>query len=622
MLTTLRKGAASWVAKILFGILVLSFAVWGIGDIFRGPGRDSVAISVGDQDITGAELLAEFRRDMAQLSPAFRGILDTELARKLGYLEGVIQRLATRALFESAAADLGLAVSDTVVRNLITSDPNFYGPTGSFDKFTFQQILRSAGYTEESYIAALRKDFAREQLVAPIQASAWAPEIMVDALYRLRQERRVFDTVAIAADAMTGVGEPSEAELVDFHRTHADRFTAPEYRALTAIHLAASDFTKEIEIPEEELRAAYDDNRSRFVIPERRTVRQMLLADEESARRAHDMLAAGRDFAEVANELTGGEEGDLDLGVVTKEALPPDLAEAAFQLGEGAFSAPIESSLGWHILEVTKIAPGVTRSFEEARAELHDELAEELALDSLYSIANKLEDELAGGAGLKEAARRLNLKVVTMAAMDRDGRDASGREISPLPGEKFRTVAFQTGEGQESLLTETPEGAYFILRVDKVTPAALRPLESVRNEVAAAWKDAARRRKAEARAKEIVERVEAGATLAAVAADLGLEVTTQDPVLRDDRTLPPGIVSQLFEARPGALAAAAIDDGHMVAQLREIQPAKPGSDKAGVKAVEQDLRSAMARDLLEQYGAALLDRYTVKINRRTIDSLF
>lgn len=622
MLDSLRKSAGSWVVKILFAILVLSFAVWGIGDIFRAPGRDTVVIEVGDRDITAHELTTEYQRSLEQARRTFGETLDAETARKLGFLERVIQTVVGRALFDAAAGDLGLAVSDDMVRETIREDPAFKGPGGAFDRFTFERLVQQAGYSEETYVDAMRRDLARGQLVSSIRAGAAAPRVLGDRLYRLRQEKRVASTVLVADGAMTGIGEPDDAALEAFHRERADRFTAPEYRALTVVSLDVKRLAGEVAVADEELRLRYDENPERFITPERRNVRQILLDDEDSARRAHEMLKQGTAFAQVAKEVANKEEGDLVIGLVTREGLPEPLGEVAFALEEGGFSAPVKSPLGWHLLQVTGIEPEVVVGFEEARDQLRAEAAEERVAETVFSLANQLEDALAGGASLEQAAARVDVQPVTVEALDRRGRDARGEAVAGLPGGDFLETAFSTGEGESSLLTDTPDGGYFILRVDKVTPAALKPLDSIRGEVVEAWKAEQRHKAAEARAQAIADRIKGGEAFAALAAELGLGVTKTDPFTRYRSDLPPDLVAKLFALPLTGVATAESGEGYLVAQLDDIQSAEPEADQAGVQALGAELREAFAADLLAQYQAALYRRYPVDINNRAIDELF
>jgi peptidyl-prolyl cis-trans isomerase D len=248
------------------------------------------------------------------------------------------------------------------------------------------------------------------------------------------------------------------------------------------------------------------------------------------------------------------------------------------------------------------------------------------AIDSLYELSNKLEDYLGGGATVEEAARQLNLKVLKIAAVDRNGMGPGGSPIKTLPAGVFLGIAFATDEGSESPLSETGEDGYFVLRVDGVTAPALRPLDSIKPEVVQAWKDGKRTEKSEAAAKVIVERVKAGTTLAAIAAETGLEIKTSAKLLRqpakDQAGIPQALIDRIFELSKGQAAMARIGAGFTVASLKVITAADPVSDKAGVDALSDQLAQALRNDIHAQLAGALRARYGVSVNRDAVASLF
>ncbi|MGB8274307.1 MAG: SurA N-terminal domain-containing protein [Alphaproteobacteria bacterium] len=623
MLDLLRKSAASWVAKILFAILVLSFAVWGIGDIFRRPGREVTVAHVGSQIISARAFMAEFQRYLEQMRPVFGGNLDAEKARELGFVNAVLQRMLGQALFDEAGHELGIAVSDRIVRDTIKADPTFKGAGGGFDEFTFRQALLRAGYSEGAFVEAMRRDIVRSEVTGSVREGAWPPQTMTDLLYRYRMEKRVAQFVEIQDSAITEVGEPDDAALAAYYKEHDKDFMAPEYRRLTVVAFGPSDLAKEIEIPEDDIRQAYDENKARYETPERRTVEQMVLADEDTAKKAEALLAQGTDFAAVAKEVTGKDDAVVTLSQVTRTQLPAELRDPAFTLAQGSASAPVKTVFGWHILKVTTIEPGTSKSFEEARDELRNQLALDKARDALYTLSTKLEDELAGGAKLEDAAAKLGLKVTAVDAVDERGNDASGHKIAGLSGGPLLATAFKTAEGDTSQLTDAGEAGYFIVRVDKITPSAVRPLDKIRDVVASVWKANERKKLAATRADEIAAAVKGGKTLADAASKYGLTVKTTEPFLRTgSQSLPASVVAELFQAKVGGAAAGESDTGSVAAVLTEVKAADPAADKDGVEGLTATLRNAIGTDLLVQYGAALEQRYSVRIDQKALDGLF
>jgi len=623
MLDTLRKGASSLVAKILFAILVISFAIWGIGDIFRGPGRQSVVAQVGDQKISGQMLLSAYNRYLEQLRPMFGGRLDSEQAKKLGFPQSVLQHMAEQAVFDQAAQDLGLAVSDATIRRKIESEPAFKGPGGTFDEFTFRQTLMRAGFTEEAYVAEIRKDMARQALIGTIRGSGEAPTNMADALYRVHDEKRMADAATVLDTSMPDPPEPTEAQLETYHKDHAAAFTAPEYRTVTFLTLTAAELAKDIPVSDEELHKAYDEDKGRFTVPERRTIRQIVTGNEADAKRAEAMLAEGKDFAEVAKEVANEDKDAIELGTLAETQLPKDLAGPVFTLPSDGVSKPIKTALGWHILKVVAIKPGSVKSFDDVRDSLRQEVAVDRARDRVDKLANQVDDTLASGASLEEAAQKLGLTAQTVDAVDSRGHDRDGKPIAGLPGGSFLTTAFSSPEGKATQLTEIPHDGYFVLRVDKITPSALRPLAEVRDVVVSAWRGEQRHLAAKARAQEIADKIRSGKSLSEVVSDYGIEVNTIGPFQRSEKeTLPETVIKTLFQDKVGEAATGETKDGYVVAQLREIVPADPAADKDGVAAIQKQLDRAFGMDYLVEYGAALESRYPIKVNTKAFDALF
>lgn len=622
MLQAIRKQTKSWLVGILFGLLILSFAIWGIGDIFRGGGRAIVVAEVGDVRISTVDFSRAFQRQIRQ----FGGQIDSELARQLGFVDQVLARMVRRTLFDLGAARAGIAIGDDLVRAIIFATPAFHDESGRFDRSLFEQFLFQAGLTEEAYVTLLRRDLARGQLTGAITAGGTAPDRLVDALYRHRREQRVADVVTVVTDSVGGIDEPDDATLGAFHRDNANRFMAPEYRALTVVSLKPDDLAGEIKVSEERLTELYEIRLDEFDIPERREVVQILLADEDSARRAYDMLRQGRDLVAVAREITGQDPqqiGWFEPGELAGQF--PELVEAVFALPQGVVSEPIRSPFGWHVVRVEAIEPAHLQSLGEARASLRAEIARNLAIDALYELANDLEDTLAGGATLAEAATYLNLRPVHVPAVDKRGRTPTDEPAQDLPEmEELLAIAFETQVGEESRLTETGDGGFFIVRVDSITPAMLRPLDSIRAEVLAAWRAAKRDEAAEARAEAIVQRVNAGTDLALIAAEAGLEIRTARPFTRADTgdDIPSALIVKLFDLRPGQAAMAAGRDGYVVGRLKAVQPADPAADQAGVNSLGAELSEGLANDLVVQFGEALRDRFGVKIHPQAVEGLF
>jgi peptidyl-prolyl cis-trans isomerase D len=624
MLQAIRSRAGSFIVKMLFGLLILTFGVWGIGDIFRNRGTDTAVATVGDQSIRAEELQTALRRALEQLRTRFGSSIDLEQAKKFGLVDQTLAQLIDRSLIDQEVARLKLDVSDGVIRSAITGNPSFRGSGGQFDHAVFGAVLAANNLTEDQYVALLRHDIPRSDLVHAVTGGAVVPQPVVDLLYEYRNEKRTADIVSFPA-AGIDIGQPSEEQLKSFYEQHQDMFRAPEFRGFTLASLNPSDVAKGIEIPETKLKEEYEQRQDELQIPERREVEQILAPSEDKAKEAEAALAAGKDWREVATTIAGQNPDTIDLGLLRREEMPKALADAVFELPVDKPSEPIKTPLGWHILRVTKIEPPAAQSFEQAKPELEADLARQEAVDRIYKIANNVDDALAGGATINEAGEKFGLKMTTVAAADVSGHDAEDKSVTlPVAPQDVLKVAFATNEGQTSRVTETSDGGIFVLRTDKVIAPEVKPLDEVKEKAVAAWQVDRRREAAQKQAEELAATVTPEARLASIAAEKGLKVTTSPPFDRHpgaEAGVPAALVGKLFAAKPGEIVTASDGTGSYVAQLDTVQRSENPSQTA-TAGLSPELDAAQQADLVEELTQALRARFPVAIHRDVLDRYF
>ena len=623
MLEAIRSRSASFLVKALFVLLIISFGAWGIGDILRGDPSGNAAITVGDTDITLNRFNDEYRREMRRMQGIFGRQLDREQAKAIGVPNRVMSRLVSNTLVDLDAVELKLIVSDEQIRGAILKTPSFFNSQKQFDQQMFEEVLRSNGFSEGQFVGIMRGDISRNQILGSFSQSGASPKQLVDTVYRYRMEKRTAKTFLVADDAMSGVAAPSDEMLTQFHTDNAKQFTAPEYRKATVVVIDANDLAAEIKVDDAAVNEAFEQRQDEFNLPERRELKHIVTQKEEDALKALDRLRKGEDFALVAKEVANMDGDAVKLGNVTRLEILPEMAEAAFSMVVGSYSKPVKSPLGWHVLGVSAVTPAKQQTLLDVKKMLSMELAKEKAIDSSFNLANKLEDALGGGASLEEAAAGLNLKVRVVDAIDRQGRNLAGTAITDLPpGNEFVKTVFETGEAQESVLTEAGSEAFFLLRVDQITEPTLRPLASVRADVAKAWDGAERRKMAEAKAKALVDQLKEGAVFAGMAQLIGAKINEPAPFLRNhgDGALPPALVKELFAGKSGDVAAARGQGGHVVGQLLEITPANPSADQKTLDTVAEGLTESFRNDLFGAYTATLRAKYPVNINEKVLES--
>ncbi len=625
MLQAIRSRAGSLVVKVLFAILIVAFGFWGIGSWLNDRSVDTTVATVGNAKIRAEQLSAAVRTQVQNLraNPTYGPNFDIEQAKQLGMVNDQLDQLIDESLVTQEIGRLKLAVGDDAVRNLIQADPVFHGAGGQFDPERYRQLLANNRMSDAQYEAGVRSQLVHGALTDSIGAGAAAPKPLVDAFYRMLAEKRVADTVMIPFASATDIGEPSEKDLADFHDQHAEGFRAPELRSFEVAYLTLDDLAKTIEIADDELKDEYQRRIDDFKQPDRRHVEQIIVQDQAVAEQAAAALKSGQAFAAVAKDVAKMASGPIDLGLVSKEELDePKLADAAFALAKDAVSDPIKTDFGWHILHVTDIQPAKTESFEEAKPKLQAELAREAADSQVGKLMNKVDDAIARGDDLDKVATDLHLEVAK-PTVDQSGHTLSGSTVG-LPSPDILRTAFNTEQGQVSNVEEMQDGGFFVVRVDKVTPSAVRPLAEVHDQVLAAWQQQQRIDHVTKTAKEIVDAVNGGKLLKEIAAERNLKLTTTSPLERGlaPGDLPAQVVTALFRAKPHQAVQGPSQDGVYVAELTEVIAADPSADKPRVDAITAQIGQQIQRDLFTEYAGALRRYFPVEIDQSKLDKVF
>lgn len=617
MLEALRKGAGGIIAKFFIGILALSFAVWGISDVFTARRSNALAV-VGDEKIFEQQYQAEFQRELRALGQRLGRRLSLEQARQLGVDRRVLSSLISQAALDNEITTLKLALSDKSVADSIVNNPAFHNAQGQFDKARFQQLLSSNGFSEATFVALERRTKLRNQLADVVEGNVAVPQAMTKAIYRQRYETRKAEYFLLPVSSVPTLADPSEGELKKYYDANKSGFTAPEYRSVTMLKLEPVDMADTITIADAALRKAYEEREAEFTTAEKRTIEQIPFKSRAEAEAAHKRLGEGLDFMALAKERSL-KEIDVALGALKRKDIPDaKLAEVIFSLKKNEISRPVVGDLSITLVRVVKIVPEVKKSFDEVKSKLKKTIALERAQEEVLNLHDTVEDERAGGASLKEIADKLNLKLVTIDAIDASGKDAGGKSIANLPkGAGLLTLIFRTGVGVENDPADTQREGFIWFDVTKIIPRAVRPFDTVRAKAAEEWKRQKQREQLAAKGSELVDAIEKGANLAAQAAVLGQEVKTTKALKRrdSDAVFGPAAVAGLFLTPKGdVIQAPARKGGIIVLRVTEVTPPifAPGSKE--VTAIKKQLSAVMSRDLIQQFVTGVQTEAGVSIN--------
>jgi peptidyl-prolyl cis-trans isomerase D len=634
-----RKFARFIILFILFGMLIVSFAFWGVGDMLRTDGRSTEVAHVGGTRIPlygwigGApvyvsEVRDQFNRQLEAIQRQTGQRPEPEQALRYGLHVRALEEVIQRAVLDYAVQQFGLTVSDAEVRAAIARNPAFQGTGGAFDPLLFRNRLQQARIGEAQFVVDTRREIAAGQLFAVVRSDGLSPKSLRDDIFKAESEKRVAETIYVPDAIVVDVTKPTAEQLNAYFEANKTRFQIPEFRAFSYVLLTADDILSQVTVPADQVKQEYEARAAEFGTPEKRDVDQAMADSEAKAKAIIAAVAAGKSLEDAAKEVLGSADGVIKLGPVTKKELPPGpLADGIFALAAGVAPAPIQSPLGWHVVRVNKIEPGKLVPFDEIKEKLEKDIRAQQAPDLLIKLVTDFERTLGKTQSMKTAAEDLGLKIKTFENVDARGMDAAGKQvvIGPAAAELVQ-AAFATRESAESELLETPRGEYFIVRTDRITPARIPALAEVEPKVVEAWQAEERRKLADVKVKAAVEKANAGTDLTTIAKDLGLEVRTAKAVTRFEADtgnyLSQPVVQELFKLALGKTQAVRTAEGSVIVHLKQIEPPDLVKDKEALERFGKQLDTMMANDLILELVAALRAKYGVTVDERAFAAAF
>jgi peptidyl-prolyl cis-trans isomerase D len=529
---------------VVMGVLIVSFGIWGIADIFRGFGQSTLA-KVGHTEISLNEFRQIYNDRLQQIGRQFGRPLTQEQARAFGFDRQVLQQTIAEAALDEKARQLGLGQSDAETMRVILADPNFKGMNGAFDPQRFQMIIRQFGYTEARYLADQKRVSLRRQLTNTITAGLTPSNTLMEALSRFQNEQRSVEYVKLGAAQAGTIDPPSPETLAAFFDERKTQFRAPEYRKIAYVAVTPEEIGKWSDVSDEDAKKLFEQRKDRLGTPEKRQVSQIVFPNVDEAQAARSRITSGTSFDDIAKERKLA-DADVDLGLVTKSAiLDPAIADAAFSLPSGEVSQPVQGRFGIALVKVGVIQLGIDPDYGSVANELKKEIAVERARNQVATLRDKMEDERGGGASVVEAAQKLGLSAVTIDAVDRSGKTPAGQPANIPPGLDVISQAFNSDVGVDNDAISY-RGGYVWYDVLGITPSHERPLDEVKDQVEARWKDDQIASRLRTKATEMVQKLGQDGKLADEAASLGSKLETASNFKREDS--PPGVPSGLIAA--------------------------------------------------------------------------
>lgn len=625
MLESFRNAAKSWVAKVLMGLLVASFAVWGINDVGNGLG-DSIArwtgfgpqdlVKIGDVVVSSEEFRRDLNNDLQRIAAQTGNALTVDDARRLGLDQQILDRIIDGAVLDARAEKMKLSVSDQSIVAEVAANPTFQDGKGNFDHNRFRALLQQNGLDEARFLMNERKNRLRRALTDLGATGTALPRTLTEAMARYRDETRDARFFSVSVSE-SDVPPPTDEDLKKQYEATPQAYTAPEYRTVAAIKVEPVDVADKIQVTEEEVAAAYEQRKVDYFTPEKRTVLQLGFPDVAKAEAAKKRIDAGEDFIKIATEM-GAKESDITFADRTAaDFLDQKIADAAFTLAEGQVSAPVSGDLTTALLKVVKISPEVQKPLADVRGDVENRLKLDKAKDEIQSIYDAVEDARASQTKFEDIAAKAGIPFTLVPAVSSSGKDKDGKDVELPSKAELLKAAFASDVGIENDALALTDG-YVWYEVREVIPSALKPLADVKDQVIRDHVAGKLRELAAEKAKAIVAKAGNTTKFDTLATEASAQIQSVANVKRTEpqETFDGMSVLALFASPPNSLTWA-LEPGGKSARVIEVSKVNTPAFNAAsneTKALADDIKLGLGEDTLASFMKAARVDVDVSIN--------
>ena len=627
MITFFRRILSSWLVLGLFALILVAFIITGV-NLPGGGGIGSLGASsdapaqIGRSSIPTQDVA---QRTQAQFDAARRDDPNLTLAsfvRGGGVEQTVDQMLNIRALERFANND-GIYASKRLVDGEILNIPAFRGPTGQFDRNTFLGILSQQKLTE----TGVRDDIAREKvatmLAVPVSAGTRVPVGIATPYAAALLETRQGLVAAVPNSAIPAGKPATDTEIQAFYKQNVARYTALETRTIRFAHFDRAQFEGKVTPTEAEIATAYKTNAAKYAGKETRVLTQVIVPDQASANALAAKIKAGSSI-QAAAKTAGSEATTLSAQDKAGYAglSSAAIADAAFATAQAMVTVPAKSGLGWHVVRVDKINNIAGKTLADVRATLIVDLTKSKTEAALAELITKVEDAIADGSTFDDVVKAEGLSAVTTPAITATGISPADPKYQ-LPADLAPVVrdAFQAElDDDASVVSLTAGQSYTLYDLDRINPAAPRPIAEVSGIIKADIEAQRKSSAARAIASAIAAKANKGVPLAEAIRGAGISLPPARSILArridliEAKAAAPPTLEMLFRIgkKQARLLESSDKNGWSVVYLETMITPTANTEPGLILTTQQQ----MARVIGDEYGIQFANAVKVSVGAK------
>lgn len=622
MLEAIRERAQGWIARIILGLIVLSFAIWGVDSYFQGGTEPEVATFAGET-INQRDFFEALKQQREAMG--VKGNLPAEIDKALR--KQVVEQLIDIRLLAREAQDSGFSASDEQLGAMLGGIPLFQ-ENGKFSQERLNAFLRSRNWTEQKLMQMMRQDILLRQVQFGYSEGALVPNTSLTRLVKLLSQQRAVNEVIYDGKAFQGLIKVDDASVEQAYDTHKQDYALPAQARVQFVVLSQDAIKGQIQVGEAAARQFYESNKARYQQPESRRASHILIqigqpgdASAKTAAKAKaekvllEAKAKPARFAELAKQYSndpGSAVQGGDLGNFSRDMMVKPFSDAAYQMKVGEISGLVETQFGYHIIRLDGITPGAQVAFDTVKAEIMRDLQGQEAARKFAEAAERFSNMVYEQAdSLEPAAREFKLKVEESGWLQ-----AGHAEPAILNNPRLMEAIFSSdalGKRQNTEAVEVAPNTLIAARVLEHRPASTRPLAEVAPTIRLKLQAEAAAKKAVEAGQQALQAAQNGQVPGGLSAPM--TVSRMRPL-----NVPPAAIKAIFKADTTKLPAwAGVEtaEGYHLYRINQVMQGELPADQA--KAMRRDLQRLVSQTEMRAYLDSLKAGAKIKINQDAVD---
>ena len=620
MLTKIREKSQGALAWVILTLICVPFALWGINN-YLDTGKEAAVASVGDRDFYQRDVNKAYE----QYSQNLQGLSVDEQTLKTQALQKLIK---DEVLLQYVHAE-GLVITDDEAREFIKSLP-YFQVDGKFSDTQYKTLLSSQRISSGEFVSRIKNALTMEQFQHSIIDSSFSTQYDVEGFFKIQNQQRDVDFVAVPLQA--SAEKPTDEEISTYYQQHQALYQMPEQVSVEYVELILEDIAKKVVLSDDKLKAYYDDQKELFTNPERRKISHILFSINdkitekealEKAVKAKNELQ-NKDFSVLAAEVSddkltakkGGDLGLFNVGVMEKS-----FEDAASTLKLGEVSNPVRSAFGYHLIKVTELVPGGVKPFDSVKNDVIQAYQKAQAENAFFEAGEKLtEMSFEHPDSLQTVATNLGVAVKKSSLFTKDKGEGVAAE------DKIRITAFseEVLQGNNSAPVELGVGRLVVVRLLEHKAATKRELSEVKQDVVSELTKQKAQLQTDQKVKKITEKLRAGASIQAIAAENNLSVKAEKGLVRGKNKLPETLSNAIFKAAKPLEGKSTIFNvvlptgERLIVSLSKVTVGTLGEDdKKQLELAKKNIANAFGQTEFNQTLNSLQRKADVTVNAKT-----